>query len=112
MIKWKTLQIIPLSKPMWAVYYDEDKDELFTDAVLCLALEEPDPESSDDGPEYDREVHPFTLQDSSFIGFEGSPLTRFASNLLGYSYQERPPREGWQSDIDRYLKKKEVKEGV
>lgn len=98
---WKTIQIIPVSVPMWAVYYDRDKDGLFTLPVLCLGLDEPDPETTD-APEIDREVHPYTLQGDGYIGFEGYPGASEAANFLGYSMVDSPKKEDWWEEIERY----------
>jgi hypothetical protein len=99
MIDGKIISAFAPTVPMWEVYYDQG--ELHTCPVLALALVEP---SDSDHPELDRCVFPMTLQDRAYIDHPGEPMSDWASNTLGYSFEADPKKEDWESEIKRYEK--------
>jgi len=107
MLKLKLLSAFAPTVPMWEVYYYDDDGTLGTAPVVALALAEPDEEDSD-RPDLDRWLVPITLQDTYF-DFSGEPMSRWASNLLGYSFTGSPDPANWADEIKRYLDKKAKK---
>ena len=45
-----------------------------------------------------------TLEDSTYIGLSGEPMSSWASNTLGYSFVADPKKEDWKNEIERYKK--------
>jgi hypothetical protein len=86
--------------PMWAIFYDLETDNLFTEPVMAIAvIHEIDPEDPDVILSSYLEAQ--SLTDNSF--FE-NPENEF--NFIAYSFNSEPDREAWQEEIERVKRKK------
>lgn len=83
------------SVPIWAVFYDEDVDELVATPVVAMCLVE----GEEDG-ELWREIHPYVLFSADADVVDPSDCL----NFLGYDTTDKPKKSDWHQDI-LFLKK-------
>ena len=88
----KILTAFAPTVPMWEVWYDDEKNQLYTQPVIAIALVETYGET-------------YLEFQSAFQGGgivnPGKPVSRDNPSFLGYAYDEKPRRERWERMINR-----------
>ena len=80
------------SVPIWAVFYDEDVDELVATPVVAMCLVEGEDEEI---TELWREIRPYVLfgADADVVDPSG------CFNFLGYDTTDKPKKSDWRQEI-------------